>query len=195
MPAGGLSGSRPMRYALTFACFLAVACSDSAGAGPLAVNRAETRASAALAVTSPAFAAGGTIPLAYSPYGAGRSPPLAWSGLPAGTKSLALMLEDPDATSARPFVHWLAWNLDPAARALARGSVTPGARLGRNGRGNPAYYGPHPPGKNAHHYHFQAFALDTELALRQGGSREQLLAAMNGHVLAKADLVGLFAHP
>ena len=105
------------------------------------------------------------------------------------------MVEDPDAVSSKPFVHWLAWNIDPAAGKLDRGSVTLGARLGRNSRGNPAYFGPRPSGKSAHHYHFQLFALDTELALKPGASREGLLQAMNGHVLAKADLVGLFAQP
>jgi Raf kinase inhibitor-like YbhB/YbcL family protein len=189
-----------MRYALLFACFLAFACSKPGSAETggdrhaLAVDRAETRTGATFTLTSRDFAQRGEIPVRFSDYGDSLSPSLAWSGLPAGTKTLVLMMEDPDASSSKPFVHWLAWNVDPAARALARGSVTPGARLGRNGRGNPAYYGPHPPGKGAHHYHFQAFALDTELALRQGSSREQLLAAMNGHVLGKTDLVGLFAH-
>ena len=183
------------RYLL--ACFLVLACSQEGGAKPavLAVDRPETRASATFALTSPDFAAGGAIPLRFSDYGDGLSPALAWSGLPAGTKALAVMVEDPDAVSQRPFVHWLVWNLDPAAGGVQQGSVTPGARMGRNGRGNPAYFGPHPSGGGAHHYHFQAFALDAPLALEAGAGREQLLAAMKGHVLAKTDLVGLFARP
>lgn len=183
------------RYLL--ACFLAAACSQEGGAKPavLAVDRPETQASATFTLTSSDFTQGGEIPLRLSDYGDSLSPSLAWSGLPAGTKSLAIMMEDPDAVSQRPFVHWLVWNLDPAAGRLAQGSVTPGARMGRNGRGNPAYFGPHPPGGKAHHYHFQAFALDGPLALKAGSSREQLLAAMKGHVLAKTDLVGLFAKP
>jgi Raf kinase inhibitor-like YbhB/YbcL family protein len=191
------SGDAPMRCSFLLAFLLAAACSQEGAAKPavLAVDRPETQASATFILTSSDFAPGGEIPLRFSDYGESLSPALAWSGLPAGTRSLALMMEDPDAVSQRPFVHWLAWNLDPAAGGLARGSVTLGARMGRNGRGNPAYFGPHPPGKGAHHYHFQAFALDSEIALKAGAGREQLLAAMKGHVLAKTDLVGLFARP
>jgi Raf kinase inhibitor-like YbhB/YbcL family protein len=189
-----------MRYAFPLACLLAVACSQQGSAGAakpvaLAVDRPETQASATFTLASNDFVQGGEIPVRFSDYGDSLSPSLTWSGLPAGTKSLAVMMEDPDAVSAHPFVHWLAWNLDPAAGGLTRGSVTFGARMGRNGRGNPSYFGPHPSGRGAHHYHFQAFALDTQLALRGGASREQLLAAMKGHVLAKTDLVGLFAQP
>jgi len=183
-----------MRYALLVSCFLAVACSGSASAGPLAADRPETRASASLAVASSSFAAGGSIPLAYSAYGANRSPALRWSALPPKTKSLALMMEDPDAM-ARPFIHWLAWNIDPAAGGLAEGSVPAGVRQGRNGRGADVYFGPRPHGPKPHHYHFQLFALDRTLDLPSGASREQLLAAMNRHVLAKGDLIGLFAEP
>jgi Raf kinase inhibitor-like YbhB/YbcL family protein len=189
-----------VKIRLLLACLLAISCSQQSDAGPagsvvLAVDRPETRAAATFTLTSGDFAQGGEIPVRFSAYGEGLSPSLAWTGLPAGTKSVAIMMEDPDAVSARPFIHWLAWNLDPAAGRLGRGSVTAGARMGRNGRGNPSYFGPHPPGRSAHHYHFQAFALDSPLTLQAGASRAQLLAAMRGHVLAKADLVGLFAQP
>jgi Raf kinase inhibitor-like YbhB/YbcL family protein len=188
-----------MRHAVMLACFLAIACSGSAGAGSgghvLAVERPETRASAALNVTSPAFPPGGTIPLRYSAYGDNRSPPLAWSGLPAAARSLVLMMEDPDATSARPFVHWLAWNLPSSLSGLPEAAVPPGVRQGRNSRGTIGYFGPRPHGSTPHHYHFQLFALDRALALPAGADREHLLAAMNGHVLAKGDLVGLFRQP
>jgi Raf kinase inhibitor-like YbhB/YbcL family protein len=184
-----------MRRSLLFACLLALACSDSAGAGPLARDRPETRTAASLAVTSPSFAAGGTIPLAHSAYGAGRSPALAWSAPPAGTKSLAIMLEDPDAMSAKPFVHWLVWNIDPASTGLGEAALPAGAVQGRNNRGTSAYFGPRPHGRKPHHYHFQLFALDQALALPAGAGREALLAAMKGHVLAKGELVGLFREP
>jgi Raf kinase inhibitor-like YbhB/YbcL family protein len=190
-----------MRHFLLFGCFFALACSgaECAGAGGssaiLAVDRPETRSAAPLAVTSPAFAANDTIPLTFSPYGQGRSPALAWSGPPAGTKSLALMLEDPDATSVKPFVHWLAWNIDRDLGGLAEASVPTGVRQGRNSHGDIAYFGPRPHGSKPHHYHFQLFALDRMIGLPAGAGREQLLAAMNGHVLAKGDLVGLFAQP
>jgi Raf kinase inhibitor-like YbhB/YbcL family protein len=189
-----------MKTRLLLACLLAVACSQEGNAGSgkpvvIAVDRPETQAAASFTLASRDFKAGEAIPTRFSAYGDGLSPHLSWSHLPDGTKSLAVMMEDPDAASAKPFVHWLAWNIDPAAGALQQGSVTPGARLGRNSRGNPAYFGPRPPGKSPHHYHFQVFALDTELALKPGSSRDQLLAAMNGHVLAKADLIGLFGRP
>lgn len=187
-----------MKIRLLFACLLAVAGAPPATAAKpvvLAVDRPETQASATFTITSRDFAQGGEIPVKYSDYGDGMSPSLSWLGLPPGTKTLAIMMEDPDSSSGRPFVHWLVWNLDPSAGGLSRGSVTFGARMGRNGRGYPSYYGPRPTGKTAHHYHFQVFALDAELPLKQGASREQLLAAMKGRVLAKTDLVGKFAQP
>jgi Raf kinase inhibitor-like YbhB/YbcL family protein len=188
-----------MRHATLLFCLLALACSDSAGAGSgkhaLAMDRPETRASASLQISSPSFAANGAIPLAYSAYGAGRAPALAWSAPPAGTKSLAIMVEDPDAMSAKPFVHWMAWNFDPKLAGLDEASVPAGVRQGRNNRGRASYFGPRPPGSSPHHYHFQVFALDAALSLPDGATREQLLAAMAGHVLAKGDLVGLFGKP
>jgi Raf kinase inhibitor-like YbhB/YbcL family protein len=187
-----------MRYAFTVACLLALACTQGASAAKpavLAVDRPETQASATFTLTSRDFVQGGEIPVKFSDYGDGMSPSLAWRGLPPGTKTLAIMMEDPDASSGRPYIHWLVWNVDPAAGGLSRGSVTFGARMGRNGRGYPSYFGPRPTGKSAHTYHFQAFALDVELPLKQGASREQLLSAMKGHVLAKTDLVGKFAKP
>ena len=116
---------------------------------------------------------------------------------PAGTRSLALMMEDPDASSARPYVHWLAWNIDPVEGSLPEGVApdAPGLVQGRNNRRSNGYFGPRPPGSRPHHYHFQLFALDDALTLPAGADREALLAAMNGHVLAKGDLVGLFGKP
>ncbi|TFI57838.1 YbhB/YbcL family Raf kinase inhibitor-like protein [Sphingomonas parva] len=149
-------------------------------------------------VSSPAFSAGALIPLRYSAYGDGISPPLAWSAPPEGTRSLVLIMEDPDAVSARPFIHWLAWGIAPTLRQLPEGvadAAPTGLREGRNTRGRAGYFGPRPHGARPHHYHFQLFALDTAPALAAGSNREALLAAMKGHVLAKGDLVGLFAQP
>lgn len=197
-----------MKWASLALSLLALACADDGNAGAaqdrhaLASARSETRTEAILSISSPAFAAGGAIPLRHSAYGEGVSPPLRWSGLPAGTRSLALMMEDPDATSARPFVHWLAWNIDPAAAGLPEGLSGDGElqqpvamRQGRNNRRSSGYFGPRPPGARPHHYHFQLFALDARLDLAPGSDREALLAAMNGHVLAKGDLIGLFGRP
>lgn len=194
-----------MRWALLALSLLALACSDDGAAQDrhaLASARAETRAQASFRVVSPAFADGATIPLRHSAYGEGASPELRWIGLPEGTRSLALMMEDPDASSARPYVHWLAWNIDPAGGMLpdrrpAGGELgAPVAmRQGRNTRGITGYFGPRPPGAQPHHYHFQLFALDAPLDLAGGANREALLAAMNGHVIGKGDLVGLFGKP
>ncbi|MEA3001197.1 MAG: hypothetical protein QOH04_907 [Sphingomonadales bacterium] len=181
---------------LLLACLLAVACSQQGNAGPtpvvLAVDRPETQSAATFTLNSPDFRANGEIPNRASAYDMNSSPALVWSGLPAGTKSLALLLEDPDASSGKPFVHWLVANLDPAADGLSEGSVTLGARVGRNTRGDPAYFGPKPGGRDPHHYHFEMFALDRQLEFKVPPNRDQLLAAMSGHVLAKADLVGLY---
>jgi Raf kinase inhibitor-like YbhB/YbcL family protein len=186
---------------------LALACADDGSAGgqdrhALASARTETRTEAAFSVSSPAFAAGGAIPLRHSAYGEGLSPALRWSGLPAQTRSLALIMEDPDATSVRPYVHWLAWNIDPAADGLpeaiqAAGELQQPVALtqGRNSRRGTGYFGPRPPGARPHHYHFQLFALDRRLDLARGADREALLAAMNGHVIARGELVGLFGKP
>ena len=194
--------------ALLLLSLTAIACSDDRSAvtqadpHALASARMETRAAAGLSVSSPAFAADGAIPLRFSAYGEGRSPPLQWSGLPPGTRSLVLMMEDPDAPSDRPFVHWLAWNIDPAATGLPEG-LPSGAevqhpvalRQGLNDRRSVGYFGPRPPGSRPHHYHFQLFALDIRLELAGGADRDALLAAIRGHVLAKGDLVGLFGRP
>ena len=182
---------------------LTLACSGGASGSDqdrhaLAVDRVETSAAPArIRVSSPAFPAGAAIPLRHSAYGDGASPPLAWANLPEATVSLALMMEDPDASSARPYVHWLAWNIDPGAGSLPE-SVAPdaaGLAQGRNNRRGNGYFGPRPSGSRPHRYHFQLFALDTRLDLAAGADREALLAAMNGHVLAKGDLVGLFGRP
>ncbi|HEX8571817.1 MAG TPA: YbhB/YbcL family Raf kinase inhibitor-like protein [Allosphingosinicella sp.] len=185
-----------MRHAFLFACLLAFAGSSAAAAPApadrhaLAGARSETRTDSTFQLSSRDFQDGGEIPIRFSANGDGLSPSLAWSGLPEGTRTLAVMMEDPEGVSSKPFVHWLAWNIDPAAGGLSRGSVTLGARLGKNSRGTPSYLAPRP--GTPHKYHFQVFALDKELALKAGSNREQLLAAMNGHVLAKADLVGTF---
>ena len=185
-----------MKIRLLLACLLAVACSqEGAAKGILAADRPEAQASATFTLMSRDFKAGGELPKKFTDYDIGMSPSLVWRGLPEGTKSLAVIMEDPDASTSQPFLHWLAWNIDPAAGVIERGSVTLGAKLGRNGRGHPAYFGPRPPGKTAHHYHFQMFALDAPLSLKAGASREQLLQAMRGRVLAKASLVGTFAKP
>lgn len=168
---------------------------------PLAMARPETQAAAPgkLAVTAPAFSQNGTMPLKFTEYADGVSPAMSWSAVP-NAKSYALIMEDPDAKPALPFVHWVAWNIPAEVTRLPEGvqeqprlTEPDGVLQGRNTRGSTGYYGPRPPvGEPAHHYHFQVFALDAKLDVPFGAERDQVLAAMQGHVLAKGELVGKY---
>jgi Raf kinase inhibitor-like YbhB/YbcL family protein len=166
---------------------------------PLALTR--VAAAGALKVTSGGFRAGAAMPAKYSEYADGVSPPLAWNAVP-GAKSYAVIMEDPDAPQ-KPFVHWLAWNIPANVTSLPEGvqeqprlTEPDGVLQGRNTRGSSGYYGPRPPaGAAAHHYHFQVFALDTMLALPFGADRDQLVKALEGHVLGKGEVIGRYAQP
>ena len=168
--------------------------------GPIALDRPETRSAGVLGVTSGAFANGGTIPKKYTKYGDNVSPPLRWSGAPAAARAYALIVDDPDGAT-KPVTHWIAWNI--AATALPEGvpvySQMPAplmARQGANTMNVPGWNGPKPAvGDPPHGYHFQVFALDAPLVLDAGANREALLAAMQGHVLAKGELVGRYGQP
>jgi Raf kinase inhibitor-like YbhB/YbcL family protein len=145
-------------------------------------------------VQSPDIQAGAKIPSKHSAYGNGISPELRWSQV-ANAKSYALIVEDPDAPMARPFVHWLAWNIPGSTTELREGSPQ-GAVEGENGSGSTGYFGPRPPAGDAdHHYHFQVFALDTTLNLAPGAKRDDVVEAMKGHVLAKGELVATYSQP
>jgi Raf kinase inhibitor-like YbhB/YbcL family protein len=173
---------------------LAAGCSSAApAAGTLAADRPEMAKAQMMLVSSPAFSPGGPIALSYSAYGKNQLPPLSWSALPAGTVSLALIVEDPDASGPQPFVHWTAWNIAPAARGIPEGLAA--AVQGQNGKGAGGWWGPHPSDGKLHHYHFELFALDAKLGLPASAGRDELVAAMKGHVLGKGQLVGTFAKP
>jgi len=136
------------------------------------------------------------IPAKYTCSGAGLSPQLTWSAAPAGTASLALIVTDPDAPG-RTFVHWVLYDLPAGTRALpeglpTQGQLADGSRQGRNDFGNIGYGGPCPPGHAPHHYVFMLYALDAKLNLPVGATRAQVEAAMQGHILARGELVGLF---
>ncbi len=120
------------------------------------------------------------------------APPLEWSAPPAGTMELALVVEDPDAPGADPFCHWLVWGLAPQQGKLLEGEAPP--RVGKNAFGNSEWLLPAPPaGDDPHDYVFQLFALDAPLALMPGATREDLVAAMQGRVIAAAVLTGTYA--
>ena len=148
-----------------------------------------------LKVTSAQFGPGGRIPEAQSSYGAGLSPALSWSGAPAGTRSYVVLTEDPDASTPKPFVHWVVFDVPGTAKGLPANGLPAGAKAGLNGSGKPGYRGPHPPADGDHHYHFQVFALDRQLGLAETSDRDAVAAAMRGHVLASGELVGLYKKP
>jgi Raf kinase inhibitor-like YbhB/YbcL family protein len=147
------------------------------------------------------FAAGGSIPARFTCDGEDVSPPLVWGEPPSGTKSFALIVDDPDAPNpAAPrtvWVHWVVYDLPADARSLREGVRTSvdlpkGARMGRNDWGKPAWGGPCPH-VGRHRYFFKLVALDVALGDRGALTKRELEAAMQGHVLAPAELVGTYA--
>jgi hypothetical protein len=147
-------------------------------------------------LTSKAFGEGGAIPRQYTCEGAETAPPLEWSGLPAGTKSLALILDDPDAPDPkapeRTWVHWIVYDIPPSTAGLHEGGALPaGAREGRNDWGRPRYNGPCPP-TGRHRYVHKLYALDTLLGDLGQPTKAQLESAMKGHVLAEGRLTGTY---
>ncbi|HET7078302.1 MAG TPA: YbhB/YbcL family Raf kinase inhibitor-like protein [Chloroflexia bacterium] len=149
-----------------------------------------------LGLTSSAFGAGQAIPRMYTCDGGDHSPPLQWGSPPAGTASLALVVEDPDALGGT-FTHWLIYALPATTRGLPESvPVAPagpdGSRQGMNGFGQAGYGGPCPPG-GTHHYYFRLYALDTALSVPAAATVDTLRTAMNGHVLARGEWMGTYS--
>lgn len=147
-------------------------------------------------VTSTAFEPGKAIPKAYTGDGADRSPPLRWSEPPAGTKSIALICDDPDAPRGT-WVHWVLYNLPPDSQALEEGvptteTLASGAKQGKNDFGNIGYGGPAPPKGKPHRYFFKLYALSEIVDLPPGATKAQLMDAMKGHILAEGQLMGTY---
>jgi Raf kinase inhibitor-like YbhB/YbcL family protein len=143
-------------------------------------------------ITSTAFDAGKRVPRDYTGEGRDVSPPLVWENIPDGTQELALICDDPDAPVAEPWVHWVLYKLPPTLTQLGegdRGGGTEGVNdFRRNGYGGPMP----PPGHGTHHYHFKLYALDAPIALESGATKKELLAAMQGHILARGELIGTY---
>src|SRR5438128_9771872 len=135
-------------------------------------------------ITSSAFQEGGTIPEKFSKNGQNVSPELRIEGTPAEAKSLALIVDDPDAPVGL-FTHWLVWNIDPKTTQIAEDSVPKGAVQGTNDFPGQRYDGPQPP-SGTHRYYFKIFALDRMLDLKACAKRRDMDAAMKGHVTPKA---------
>jgi Raf kinase inhibitor-like YbhB/YbcL family protein len=152
-----------------------------------------------LSITSPDFAAGGSIPSVHTCEGANTSPSLSWSGVPAGTKSLALIVDDPDAPDPaapqRTWVHWVLYNIPPEASGLSANvhpqDLPAGTRIGENDWKEAGYGGPCPP-IGRHRYFFKLYALGEELSELGPVTKAHLEKAMDGYIIEQAEMIGTY---
>jgi para-nitrobenzyl esterase len=169
------------------------------GAAQLATVVLPAQSGAKLTVTSPAFTSGGDIPFENTQYRGNVFPGLAWSAGPSGTKSYAIIMQDPDAMrQGAPILHWTMVNIPASVTKLDAGMTSPpaGAQYGPNIRGaNQPYMGPHTPPGPKHRYHFQVFALNATIPNDATATYDGLLNAMKGHVLASGEVIGLGQAP
>ncbi|HVZ40667.1 MAG TPA: YbhB/YbcL family Raf kinase inhibitor-like protein [Candidatus Kapabacteria bacterium] len=179
----------------------ATGCRQSDDARPEHIRQARTSTQTAqtmdtlFALTSTAFGEGAPIPRQYTCDDRNIAPPLRWSASPGNAKSLALILDDPDAPHGI-WVHWVLFNIPPTVNALEEGISAGQANAmsimnGKNSFGNTGYGGPCPP-SGTHHYYFRLYALDTMLPLKEGATRADLDAAMKGHMVARTTLMGTY---
>ncbi len=154
----------------------------------------------ALTLSSTAFSQGAAIPRRHSGDGEDLSPPLAWSGVPPESLELVVIVDDPDAPTREPWVHWVLYKIKPTEHGLAE-AVHPkpsppfpvGSLQAKNSWGSVGYRGPSPPrGHGVHRYFFRLYALDVSLPLTPGLEKAAVLIAMRGHVLAEAELLGTY---
>jgi Raf kinase inhibitor-like YbhB/YbcL family protein len=143
-----------------------------------------------LKISSPAFGKDGEIPKRYTCDGSNINPPLRIEGVPPNTKSLALVFDDIDAPRGT-YVHWILWNIDPDTREIKENSVPEGAVQGLNDFKKRNYGGPCPPGR-AHKYVFGVYALDTLLNLNPILTKKDLEKAMEGHIISRGQLMGVY---
>jgi Raf kinase inhibitor-like YbhB/YbcL family protein len=145
-------------------------------------------------LTSSAFKHMGKIPKLHTCQGKEISPSLEFHHVPAGAKSLALIMDDPDVPihvrKDQNWDHWVIFNIPPTTTHLLEGKKPPGI-LGSNTNGDAEYQGPCPPDKE-HRYFFRLYALDTLLALEEGATKKEVLRAMQGHIITQAELIGLY---
>jgi len=152
-------------------------------------------------LTSQAFTDGGAIPDKYTKYGENRIPPLHLEDIPERARSLALIVDDPDAPIAEPWVHWILVNIPGSLTTLPAGfheldlpaDAPAGITQGKNTWGTIGYRGPAPPkGHGPHHYHFKLYALDAKLDIVTGVEKHDLLEMLSGHIVARGELVGTY---
>lgn len=182
------------RWLLALLLLCGTSCSGCrSGGGQLEPAPGVTLAS--LTVTSSSFPSNGAIPVDYTCDGADKSPQLTFSAPPAGTQSLAIIADDPDAPGGT-FTHWIAYDLHADLRTFPEGAdpTSVGGAAGTNDFNRPGYSGPCPPKRELHHYYFRVFALNGLLNLKPSPSREAVDSAMSGHVLARGALIGVFSH-
>lgn len=146
-----------------------------------------------LTITSPAFKQGEAIPARYTCDGGDSNPPLVIGNTPPATRSLAIIMDDPDAPMGT-WVHWVAWNIPAQTREISEAGPPSGAFLGMNSWKRNSYGGPCPP-SGLHRYYFRIYALDTLLHLNSSSTKGGLEQAMQGHILAKGELMGTYKRP
>ena len=174
------------------------------GAVATAATLAAHQESAKITVTSPAFKHGQPLPVDYTADGKNISPPIAWSNLPAGTREIAMIHEDPTAPTPQPFVHWLIYKIPATAKGLPENiamdtATTPlpsdltGALQGTSGFRRVGYRGPAPPKPGrVHEYHFIVYALSEPLDVQAGLTKAQLLEAMKGKIIGQGEIIGTY---
>src|SRR5579885_1072038 len=177
---------------LASACRREAAPPNANVAAPTPVANTKGEEKMTLKITSTAFDEGGMIPAKYTCDGENVSPPLAWSGVPEAAKSLALVADDPDAPGGT-WTHWVIYQIPATEKGLAehvpaRDTLDGGARQGKNDFKKTGYGGPCPP-SGAHRYFFKLYALDTDVNLAPGATKDQLLKATEGHVVAQGQLM------
>lgn len=156
----------------------------------LRMHPANTVYKKAMKITSPAFAGYQTIPVQYTCDGANISPPLEFAGVPADARSLALIVDDPDAPMGT-WTHWVVFNIPPTVQGTRSGIAPPGVE-GTTSFGKTQYGGPCPP-SGTHHYYFKLYALDAVINLPASADAKALVGAMHGHEVATAQLIGLYS--
>jgi Raf kinase inhibitor-like YbhB/YbcL family protein len=164
----------------------------------VAQSPAQKPTEAKLRLTSASFEADSALPAKYTCDGPDVSPALAWNEPPAGTKSFALVVDDPD-TPKKTVIHWLIYDLPAATRTLPEGVPTKaklpdGSRQGKNDHGKIGYSGPCPPAGAAHHYFFKLYTLDYQTGLKPKATAADVEKAIKGHILAQAELIARFQH-
>lgn len=189
----------PARAAAAFAVIVAAGLAGACGvfADPAPSPLLHGGEMMNMKLESEAFRAGNPIPTVYTCKGQSLSPPLSWQDVPDGTQTLALIADDPDAPMGT-WVHWVVYNIPADRRSFKQSvdktdSLPDGTRQGKNSSGSIGYQGPCPP-SGTHRYFFKLYALDTTLDMRSAATKQDLLDAMDGHVLAYGELMGTFSH-